>query len=76
VSGCCRENASSLFVNVAARCAPLHCVLQTPLQLNVGLCKLAQGTFKVAYDDGQEVIKVVRDTTGQVADGFQLLRLT
>src|SRR5580698_8205006 len=61
LSGCWRANANSRLVKVAARSAP--CIA-------LAMCRL-----QIADDDGEQVVEVMGDAAGQVADGIESLRL-
>ena len=75
-----RANASSRWVSVAARCAPCvdHAQRAADARL-VGAERLRQQTARSVSAppmiDGQQVVEVVRDAAGELADRFHLLRL-
>jgi hypothetical protein len=64
-------------VSVAARFATLHCVLGGARHAGIGVSRrdAALDYFKVADDDRQQVVEVMRDTGGQPTDRLHLVRL-
>ena len=45
------------------------------MPLRIVFRKVLDEHVAVAVDDGQQVVEVVRDATGEATEGFQLLRL-
>ena len=79
-SACWRENASSRLVKVAARCAPCSAISLARVdprhrgrRRQVG--QLPADHVEPAQHDGQQIVEVVRDAAGELADRFHLLRL-
>ena len=75
-SGWRRENASSRCVSAAARCAPrIASAIALSARGSAGGRGVPLQRLEVADDDGQQVVEVVRDAAGQLADRLHLLRL-
>ena len=72
---CWRANASSRCVNDCAAFGALHRAIDQPLQARIVRQTLAQ-QIEVAHHGHQQIVEVVRDAAGKLADGFHLLRLT
>ena len=73
-SGCLRAKASRCLVRLAPRSAASSISLRDGSELGLvgdGLAENADG----AGDDGQDVVEVVRDAAGELADRLHLLRL-
>ena len=79
LSGCCRENASSRLVSMAARWAPAsHCRCGGPactFAPSVQDFNLLLRVLEIADDDGQEIVEVMSHPAGEMADRFEPLRL-
>ena len=69
-----RAKASIRWVSAAPRCAP--CIA---LSIRAGSCRVVRQAlahqFEAAEHRRQEVVEVVRDAAGQLADRLHLLRL-
>ena len=75
-SGCWRENASRRCVNDSARRAPRIALFGRPLQsINIGplLLQVTLQRFQIADNDGQQVVEIMGDAAGELADAFHLL---
>ena len=53
----------------------MHRIVRAAPHLGVGARQLPLQAFEIADDDGQQIVEVVRDAAGELADRFQLLRL-
>ena len=74
-STCLRPKASSCLVRSLPRRAASW-ISRRSLPGGAALAGLGQQQIGVAADHHQDVVEVVRDAAGQLADGFQLLRLS
>ncbi len=68
---CCLPKARSLRVNVAAR--SLRADLGDLGLGRIVVLQLGLEVVGVPIDDGEQIIKVMRNSPGQLADAFQLL---
>ena len=71
---CRRLNASSCRVSAAAR-SPADLNLHQILPQRIFLRHVVEHQAAVAEDRGQQVVEVVRDAAGELADRLHLLRL-
>ena len=78
-SGWRREKASRRWVSAAARCAPRMALSTERASRSESSAppvgERALHRLQIADDDGQQVVEVVRDAAGQLADRLHLLRL-
>ncbi len=78
-SGCWREKARSRWVRASARCAPRMALsaerFTRPLS-SVSSSRVALQRFEIADDDRKQIVEVMRNATGELADAFHFLRLT
>ena len=74
-STCFRLNASSWRTSVAARCAA-RLISRRSSRRGSSRLDLPHQQLGVADDGGEEVVEVVRDAAGELADRLHLLRLT
>ena len=77
-SACRREKASSRWVRVAARRAPcmaFSAALRTRSGRAASRADLAQDEVEPAHHHGQQVVEIMRDAAGELADGLHLLRV-
>ena len=77
-SGCWREKASRRWVSDSRAPRAAHGIVGRAFQaLDVGrgLAQMALQGVEIADDDGQQVVEVVRDAAGELADALHLLGL-
>ncbi len=79
-SGCWREKASSRLVSMVARRTPSRAMSRARSMRVVASDAGSFGSWRrimssPPVDDGEEVVEVVGDAAGQLADGLHLLRL-
>ena len=70
-----RAKASRRWVSAAAALGALHGAVDQPFDRRIVRQPLAQ-QLEIAVIGGQQVVEVVRHAAGQLADRFQLLRLS
>ena len=71
---CWRANASKRWVSDAPRSAPCNGAFDQPLQPRIVRQALAQ-QIEIAHHRHQQIVEIVRDAAGELADGFHLLGL-
>ena len=69
-----REREQLLGQRDGALCAARHLIDRAPQFAVVGR-SVAPDRFEIADDDGEQVVEVVRDAAGELADRLHLLRL-
>ena len=75
-SVCRRAKASSRWVSAAARAAAPCAAVDVALEIaEPALRQPRLQQLQAADDPGQQVVEVVRDAAGELADGLHLLRL-
>ncbi len=71
---CCRANARRRCVSEAPRSRALQRAVDQAMQARIVRDALAQ-QIEIAHHRHQQIVEIMRDAAGELADGFHLLRL-